>query len=111
MNTFLNKVQAERRVLSAVNRYTPGKRQLRGLSFNAIANWASANNVVPGSQVIETLTGLGDLCSSLSDRSNESFNKIPVERIKQIEEQLQVLDKHINCLTSASSGCPEGAHR
>jgi hypothetical protein len=111
MNTFLNKVQAERRVLSTINSYTPGKLQLRGLSSNAITNWASANNIGFESHLIATITGLGDLCGSLSDRSNESFNRIPIERISRIEEQLQVLTNHLECLTKPSSGRAKGARR
>ncbi len=109
MNSFLRKVEAERSVLSIVNKYTKGKEQLTGLSGLAISKWCSINSVSEDNSVPKSLHILGDLCNSLSDRSNESFVKIPTERICKIKGEELILNDALvilfkDRLTNSSSG-------
>ncbi|WXU00288.1 MAG: hypothetical protein Ctma_1001 [Catillopecten margaritatus gill symbiont] len=91
MNSFVRKVEAERSILTEVNIYTKGKGQLTGLSSSAIDNWCSFHNVELNGEVSNTLRNLSDLCNSLSDRSNESFVNIPIERIYKIKKEVLIL--------------------
>jgi len=91
MNSFVRKVEAERSILTEVNIYTKGKGQLTGLSSSAIDNWCLFHNVELNGEVSNTLRNLSDLCNSLSDRSNESFVNIPIERIYKIKKEVLVL--------------------
>lgn len=77
-NTFLNKVQAERRVLNLVNPHTPRERQLAGLSESAINDWQRRQGLVDTAAVVTVLRELAIACQSLSDRSHETFR--PIER-------------------------------
>jgi len=93
MNSFLRKVDAERSVLSVVNSYTTGSGQLSGLSGLSIYNWCSFHNISTTSHVSVRLHSLADLCNSLSDRSNESFVKLPIERHDRIKIEILMLNK------------------
>jgi hypothetical protein len=76
MNTFLNKVQAEREILRVVNSVTKGKRQLAGLSSGAIEQWKHQNAVAPDDALVPMLFELASHCQTLSDRSNENFSEL-----------------------------------
>ena len=80
-NSFMNKVAAERRVLSIVNARFRGSEQLPGLSKPTIDLWQRAVGAQATDQVVTTLLCLAELCQSLSDRSHESFKPLnpPVE--------------------------------
>jgi len=75
MNTFANKVAAERAVLRIVNRHTPGSRQLAGLSWVAIETWQQTIGLAASDPLVAELKELSDLCQRLSDRSHETFEK------------------------------------
>lgn len=98
MNTFIRKVDAERKVLSIINIYTKGKGQLTGLSSAAINNWSLFHKVSGESSIFLSINLLADLCNSLSDRSNENFVKIPTERLIKIDMELIVLRKSVRKL-------------
>ena len=90
-NTFLNRVSAERRVLSVVNECFSPEQELAGLSQAAISRWQTTVGFDRTSSILPLLISLAEQCQRLSDRSNETF--IPIERIQaeRIEEQLVVL--------------------
>ena len=87
-NTFLNKVVAERRALAVVNKKFTGNRQLSGLSEAAIMQWQSKVSIQNTKDVLPSLLELGELCQSLSNRSNESFQSLPSEVECRIEESM-----------------------
>lgn len=95
-NTFLNRVSAERRVLTAVNRNFSGPQQLAGLSQAALFRWQSAvgQNRVDG--ILPLLTDLAEQCQRLSDRSNETFMPVEEAQAVRIEEQLDVLRRELS---------------
>ena len=67
-NSFLNKVAAERSVLSVVNARTSGKRQLTGLSSAAIEMWRGKVGTEATKDVVGPLVTLADLCQRLSEQ-------------------------------------------
>jgi hypothetical protein len=89
-NTFLNKVMAERAVLSIVNNYTSGGKQLSGLSWIAIDAWQRANGSVGTNPVINELKEISDLCQRLSD---PSLNEGIESRMRSLKQML--------CLTTS----------
>lgn len=92
-NSFLNKVSAERTVLTVVNARTSGRLQLTGLSSAAINLWRSKVGAEVTKDVVEPLMALAELCQRLSDRSHETFQSIDVSLSAKIESHLFAL-KH-----------------
>ena len=90
-NTFLNKVAAERSVLSVVNSRTSGKRQLTGLSSAAIELWCRKVGTETTKDVVGPLLVLADLCQRLSDRSHETFQPLDPLFATKIDSQLCAL--------------------
>jgi hypothetical protein len=92
-NTFLNRVSAERRVLSKINSYTTNGQQLTGLSRAAIAQWQSRGGIDSSSPIIHILKSVAEACQRLSDRSNETFSPVEASDAKEIEKQIATLEK------------------
>lgn len=90
-NSFLNKVTAERSVLSVVNARTSGKRQLAGLSSAAIELWRRKVGTEATKDVVGPLVILADLCQRLSDRSHETFQPLDPSFAATIESNLCIL--------------------
>jgi hypothetical protein len=90
-NTFLNKVTAERSVLSVVNERTSGKRQLTGLSSAAIELWRRKVGTEATKDVVGPLATLADLCQCLSDKSHETFQPLDPSFVAKIESHLCTL--------------------
>ena len=97
-NSFLNKVAAERRVLSVVNARFRGDEQLAGLSKAAIDLWQRNVGSQVTNQVVETLITLADLCQSLSDRSHESFRPLNPAVEARLEAAIVELNTAVNQL-------------
>lgn len=94
-NTFLNRVSAERRVLTTVNRCFSGVEELTGLSRAAILRWQTAVGFHAESQVVPLLFDLAEQCQRLSDRSNETFLPLEGAQAKKTEEQLGELKQEL----------------
>lgn len=94
-NSFLNKVSAERRVLSVVNARTSGQLQLTGLSSAAIEMWRRKVGSELTADVVTPLTLLADLCQLLSDRSHETFQPIDTSLSEKIESHICILREAI----------------
>jgi len=90
-NSFLNKVSAERSVLSVVNARTSGRRQLTGLSSAAIDLWRRKVGSDIPADVVALLIELADLCQLLSDRSHETFQPIDASLSEKIESHICIL--------------------
>lgn len=90
-NSFLNKVAAERRVLSVVNAKTSGELQLTGLSLAAIDLWRRKIGSEKTSDVVAPLLALGEHCQLLSDRSHETFQPIDTSISETIEMNIDAL--------------------
>lgn len=98
-NTFLNRVSAERRVLSVVNEPLSRNQQLTGLSSAAISRWRAVVGWDRTSSVNHILVAVAEQCQRLSDRSNETFMPIEIEDSEKIKKQLVVLQRELNrCL-------------
>lgn len=96
-NTFINKVQAERRVLLIVNKYTPGVGQLTGLSSPAIEDWAGRHALVVAHREVATqLKKLAAVCQTLSDRSHETFSMVEHDSFKSFDAKLLALQEGLN---------------
>lgn len=93
MNTFANKVAAERAVLRIVNRRTPGVRQLAGLSWVAIETWQQTIGLAASDPLVVELKALSDLCQRLSDRSHETFEKLDPMLAQTIDFRLNSLEE------------------
>ncbi len=89
---FLNKVTAERAVLSAVNNHYKELVELDGLTRISIKSWAAINKIEDTDNRVHTLLSLSELCHKMSDRSQESFESID-ESV--MEEVLQTIPKLI----------------
>jgi hypothetical protein len=94
-NTFLNRVSAERRVLSVVNASLPSSHQLTGLSGAAISRWRAVIGLEQTSSLNPTLVSLAEQCQRLSDRSNETFMPIEKTDSEKIEKQLVLLQSEL----------------
>lgn len=94
-NTFLNRVSAERRVLTTVNRCFSGVVELTGLSRAAILRWQTAMGFHSENRVVPLLFTLSEHCQRLSDRSNETFLPLEEAQGKKIEEQLGELKQEL----------------
>jgi hypothetical protein len=92
MNTFANKVAAERAVLRIVNRHTPGGRQLAGLSWAAIEIWQQIVGLAASDPLVTELKVLSDLCQRLSDRSHETFEKLDPMLAQKIDLRINSLE-------------------
>lgn len=90
-NSFLNKVSAERSVLSVVNARTSGRRQLTGLSSATIDLWRRKVGSEITADVVAPLIALADLCQLLSDRSHETFQPIDASLPEKIESHICIL--------------------
>ncbi len=95
-NSFMNKVAAERRVLSIVNTRFRGSAQLAGLSKPAIELWQRTVGAQASNDVIATLIDLAELCQSLSDRSHESFKPLNPLVEQTLEAALIVLNTAVH---------------
>ncbi|OEE60615.1 hypothetical protein A1OK_10465 [Enterovibrio norvegicus FF-454] len=73
---FLNKVTAERTVLSALNNHYADLEALEGLTSISIKSWAIKNSISHSDNRVITLLTLSNLCHKMSDRSQESFESI-----------------------------------
>jgi hypothetical protein len=91
--SFLNRVDAERRVLSAVHRHTSGPTQLTGLSRAAIESWQGRTTGLDLREVVAELHALGDVCQRLSDRSHETFLPLDPRLGEQIDAGLAALEQ------------------
>jgi hypothetical protein len=91
INSFLNKVSAERRVLAVVNAKTSGGHQLAGLSSAAIDLWRRKVGSEITADVAIPLIALADLCQLLSDRSHETFQTIDISLSERIESYMSIL--------------------
>jgi len=98
-NTFLNRVSAERRVLSVVNDFLPSAQQLTGLSGAAISRWRAIVGLDKTKSIGSILLVVAEQCQRLSDRSNETFMPIEKADSERIEEQLIKLHRELErCL-------------
>jgi hypothetical protein len=93
--SFLSKVSAERKVLSIVNRYTPGRKQLAGLSATAIEAWHRGAERPAMEAVVRELRALSDSCQRLSDRSHETFQPLAPGLEDVIESGLSLLTNEL----------------
>lgn len=73
---FLNKVAAERVILSAINNHYIKFSELEGLTSISIKSWAIKNKISDNDNRVKTLLSLSELCHKMSDRSQESFESI-----------------------------------
>ena len=94
-NTFLNRVTAERRVLTVVNTQLSSDYQLTGLSSAAITRWRTIIGLEKTRTVYSILVNLAEHCQRLSDRSNETFMPIESENSAKIESQLIMLKQEL----------------
>ena len=88
MNSFLNKVSAERKVLATINNRLSRRMQLTGLSRVAISNWTSLVGINRSSELVSILTDLADACQTLSDRSNETFTSLDIKDSEKIDKKI-----------------------
>ena len=95
-NTFLNRVSAERRVLSVVNRRLSRANQLTGLSRAAISRWRVSVGLDRTASINPILLSVAEQCQRLSDRSNETFHPIDPPEGETIERQLVELERELN---------------
>jgi hypothetical protein len=99
-NAFLNKVHAERQVLTLVNRHYSDDRQLAGLSALALEQWRIRASLPKGHSLVQALIQLGKLTQTLSNRSNESF--VPLD--PEVEPKLRRLMDDLASEVSLLSG-------
>lgn len=94
--TFINKVSAERKILTIINSKFSRNTELTGLTKYAIEKWAQKTQLTHEDKVVVKLKSLGTLCQRLSDRSQESFNSLDQNTMETIEMELTELKYEIN---------------
>jgi hypothetical protein len=90
-NTFVRRIDAERKILAVVNALTPRPGQLAGLSSAAIEAWRRQAVVPEAEELSRRLLQIASLCQLLSDRSHESFESLDPALMEQIEAELAEL--------------------
>ena len=90
-NAFIRKVAVERKVLSEINAFTPGMRQLAGLSSPAIEAWRRTAQVEGTDHVVSKLLLIAGLCQQLTNRSHENFKSIDPKIVERIDCELEDL--------------------
>lgn len=110
MNTFLNRVSSERKVLKVINERLPKSKQLSGLSSAAMASWRSKLGVEESSKISETLVLLAKKCQRLSDRSNETFTAIEALDSEKIEIKIAELKIEFEKYQNLRSDSVENSH-
>ena len=95
MNTFSNRVDAERRVLRVVNASGVAGHELHGLSRPAIRKWRQYLQGEKVSEIEHCLLELSDACQRLSDRSHESLAELanPVDLTDLLEKLEQLVTR------------------
>lgn len=83
-NKFINRVQAERLILSTVNKNKEIKVQLNGLSKAAIFDWSARNKISNESELFQIIIKASEMTHSLADVSNEVFNEEEEDISKKI---------------------------
>jgi hypothetical protein len=94
-NTFVRKIDAERKILAVVNSLTPGKRQLTGLSAAAIDSWRRLALLPQVDELARRLLKVGTLCQLLSDRSHESFDSLDPGLMEKIDAEVATLRNEV----------------
>ena len=88
---FLNKVTAERTVLSAINNHYVDYEALQGLTKISIKSWIQNNKIEPHDARINLLFRISDLCQTMSDRSQESFESIDSKVMDKVNKNIPKL--------------------
>lgn len=73
MTEFVNRMAAQREVLTAVNEHQRSE-ELFGLSAAAIHRWVSANQISPTSLEVRLLTAVADALNFLATRSQDQVS-------------------------------------
>lgn len=105
-NTFLNRVSAERRVLTVVNSKFRGRLQLAGLSEAALLQWQGVVGDRVAEDVLLLLLELAEQCQLLSDRSNETFSAMEEAQAARIGAQLEALSLALQVPRTVTAGVP-----
>lgn len=106
MNTFIRKIDAERKVLGVVNAVTAGPGQLAGLSSGAIESWRRRATIHGADEISGRLIRIAGLCRLLSNRSHESFNTLDPALMERIEDELAALGGLLAGADAAAGGEP-----
>ena len=89
MDEFNNRIEAQRRVLTVVNKNRPLSEELCGLSNKAIERWLKANKFDANGELEKILIQISSKLFFLANKSQE-----------QITEDYHSLSKEIQTLTS-----------
>jgi len=90
MNEFKNRMAAQRLILDLINRHTPNKEELFGLSSKAIERWVSVNAIDTNRNLVGLIKTASGKLFFLANKSQE-----------QISEDYQTASREIADLTLA----------
>jgi len=74
MSDFNNRISAQRRILSLVNRSVSNGEALAGLSAAAIARWASSNRIDRNAEIVQQLENASEKLLFLANKSQEQVS-------------------------------------
>jgi hypothetical protein len=89
MNEFNNRIDAQRHILSSVNRHAWEKKELFGLSSKAIERWVSVNRIDSESPFVKLIITASSKLFFLANKSQE-----------QISPEYQTASDEITAITS-----------
>jgi len=113
MSEFNDRMDAQRRVLEAVNRHGRFREELCGISRKAIERWIHANHINPTGDVAGILIKISSRLFFLSTKSQEQV----AERYRVLSLQLQSLQRDLaaaidrTCPTSQSPNVCRGERK
>jgi len=72
---MLDTIKQQSQVIDIVNKLTPGKRNLTGLTLSSIADWARKNSDIGVSSIQNELEDISNQIGCLHDKSNPPREK------------------------------------
>jgi hypothetical protein len=95
MDSFISRMEAQRRVLQTVNRKKWDKEELFGLSSKAIDRWVITNRVDPESRLVQLIKTTSEKLFFLANKSQETVSS----EYKTMSHEISVLTKEIESET------------
>lgn len=95
MDSFISRIEAQRKVLQIVNRKKWDREELFGLSSKAIDRWVVTNRVNPESRLVQLIKTTSEKLFFLANKSQETVSS----EYKAVSHEISMLTKEIESET------------
>lgn len=96
MNEFLNRIDAQRTVLDAVNSYSWDNEPLFGLSKQSLERWVNSNKTQVPEELISLLFKVAEKLFFLANKSQEQITDEYKDLSRDVHKQTQKIKKEIS---------------